>query len=216
MSHDNPTSPPNPNPGEATREPPSPAREAAPAPQPPPAAPVLVSSPAVFHAARPRPVLGPSLSVFGVMLWSYVVFGQFTTSWLPGGAPLGEGTAVFFVFVASVVAWVLAVRRSLVVSVRGQQGIAGRAIRIGVLAWAWWLVTVVLASLFGQASGKNLDGPITGLLVLLSAFAVVQGRRLTLPERPPLTQRERVIARLLWAGAAAMTLAACVELAAGS
>ena len=130
------------------------------------------------------------------MLWSYVVFGQYTTSWLPGAAPLGEGTAFFFVFVADLVAWVLAVRRSLVVPVRGQQGIAGRAINIGVLACAWWLVTVVLAALFGQVSGKNLDGPITAFLVLLSGFAVIQGRRLTLPEGQRPTQRDRVIARL--------------------
>src|SRR5689334_7425060 len=49
---------------------------------------------------RPWPVMGSALNVFGVLLWSFVVFGQFTTSWM-SGAPLAEGTATLFVFFAT-------------------------------------------------------------------------------------------------------------------
>jgi hypothetical protein len=189
--------------------------ETAPAPAPAPAAaPLPVPSQLLFQPApRPRPILGPSLSVFGVLLWAYVVFGQYTTSWFQGSAPMGEGAAFFFVFVATAVAWAFAVRRSLVVPVAGQYGLAGRAMSIGFLALAWCFITVVLAAVFGQASGKNIDWLITMVLVVVSVIAEIQGRRVTLPTRPPRTQRERMVAALLWAGAGAMTLAACAELA---
>jgi hypothetical protein len=147
------------------------------------------------------------------LLWSYVVFGQFTTTWFPKTAPMSEGLAVFCVFTCTVAGWILAVRRSLVVPVRSQQALYGRAINIGVLGAGWWLLTVILAAILGMASGKNVDILMMPVLLVVSVVAIVRGRRIAVPERLPLSQRERTLLTLLWTGGVAVTLGACVELA---
>jgi hypothetical protein len=154
--------------------------------------------------------------VFGVLLWSFLVFGQYTTSWLPGSAPLAEGAAVLFVLVATTAALVLAVRRSFAAPAPDRQAIAARVINIGVAAFGLWFATVFVAFVIGRASGTNLDMLITTVLLLASCVAVIQGRRMTLPARemrPLATPRERMFGVLLWVGAVAMTLGACGELA---
>ena len=180
-----------------------------------PPVPVL-ANPYAFPRPAPRPRfrLGPSLSVFGVLLWSYLVFGQFTTTWVPGSAPLGEGAAVLGVFACTGAAFYFAVRRSLVVPVRSYHQLVGRAITIAIMSFGFWFLTVVFATVFGQSSRTNLDGVITSFLLLVSGFAVVFGRRITLSERQPfsqLSQRERAVTAVLWTGAVAMTLGACAE-----
>ena len=62
-------------------------------------------------ARPPRPIIGFCLAVYGVLLWSFVVAGQFATSWITV-RPAGQGTAAFLVIVATGAAWGFALQRS--------------------------------------------------------------------------------------------------------
>lgn len=160
----------------------------------------------------PRPVLGPVLSVSGALLWSYVVMGQLTTSWLSGQAPLGEGLALTGVLLSTGAALAVALSQSPVEGDWGAWATTRRAGSVLVLALLPVVAVVVLATVAGGMASANLDVPITLTLLGMAVLAVLLGWKLTRALSPPLSPRQRVYAVAFWAGAAAVTLAACGEL----
>lgn len=174
--------------------------------------------PFVARASTAVTVWGPVLFTFGVVLWSYVVMGQLATSYAPGrhSLLLGEGTAILFVLVASFASWLVAVRRSLVASpAPGWSGRIARGLILGMLASMSWCTVTAGAAVAGKSASKNADGAITVMLLVMSIAALVYGRRLSpRPEEAPPTQRARTFARVLWTGAALLTLVALIALGA--
>jgi hypothetical protein len=223
----NPPAPPSPPPDDVPtsvdRPVPAAVTQAVPpsAAQPVPSAPYRTSletaPPFVPRASSAVTVWGPMLQLLGAALWSYVVMGQLVTSYAPGKQSLllGEGTAVLFVLVASVVAWLVAVRRSLVASpAPGTGGRVARAVVVGMLASMSWCSVVAGAGIAGKSAARNADGTITVMLLVVSIAAFLYGRRISpRPDSLP-TQRGRVVARVLWSGAALLTLVALIALGA--
>lgn len=182
-----------------------------------PAPPVEPPEPALPWAPaprRPRPIIGATLSVFAVLLWTFVVAGQFTTSWLVG-APLGQGAAVTLVLLTTFVAWIASVRRStLALPPRSTAHFVGRALGISVLTPLLFFVCVVAAAAAGGVSSQNHDVLIAFALVVVSTLAAIAGPRLTSPARPERTHRQRVALVMLWLTGALLTLIAGADLAA--
>jgi hypothetical protein len=129
---------------------------------------------------------------------------------------MGEGMAVFLVFSCTVAAWVFSVRRSLIVPVRSRQSLIGRAINISLLGFVWSFAIILLATIVGSAAGSKIDLLMMPFLLIVSVVGVILGRRMTVPGRPPVSQRERTVAVVLWTCAIATTLTACAELAGNS
>jgi hypothetical protein len=185
-----------------------PAVEAQPSPPAPAAAPATAEGPDPFALAlapRPpdnRPLVGAALTVGGVLLWSYVVMGTYTTSWLAGGsAPLAQGTAVTLVTTMTIAAWAVAVRRS-----RPTSDPMGRSP----------VASVMVASLVGKASGANVDALVAVALLVVSVVAVTAGDRMLGRTRLPASAGARALVLLAWFGVGLVTLGACVELVAES
>ena len=178
----------------------------------------LEAAPAFVARASPAvTVWGPVLWTFGIVLWSYVVIGQLVTTYAPGrhSLLLGEGTGILFVLVASFVAWIVGLRRSLHASpAAAWGGRLARGVVLGMLASMSWCTVTVGASIAGQAGSKNADGTVTVFLLVVSIAALLYGRRLSPPVDASPTQRRRTLARLAWTGAAVLTLIALVALAA--
>jgi len=157
-------------------------------------------------ARRPRPLLGPSLWVAGVLLWAYVVMGILTTTRLPFTArrvPLPEGTALVLVIAAYASAGVLAVQRSLAI-LDGDSGRRAGGIAAG--AMGFWMLFV-----FGAMVLALLGFPealVTFILILWSGVAVWLGRRLTNRAALPNPDRNRVVPIGLWIGAVVVSLVA--------
>jgi hypothetical protein len=190
---------------------------AEPVPSAPYRASLEVAPPFVPRPSSAVTVWGPMLQLLGVTLWSYVVMGQLVTAYAPGKHSLlmGEGTAVLFVLVASFVAWLLAVRRSLVASpAPGTGGRVARAVIVGMLASMSWCTVTAGAAIAGKSAAKNADGSITVMLLVVSIAAIVYGRRLSPAPDTQSSQRARVIGRVLWTGAALLTLVALIALGA--
>jgi hypothetical protein len=179
--------------------------EPAAAPPAPPEAVDFVAPP------RPKPLLGPVLSVAGALLWSYVVMGQLTTSWLSGQAPLGEGLALTGVMLSTGAALVVALSQSPA-GAPGASATVKRAGIVLVLSLLLVVAVVVLATVAGAMSRSNLDVPITLALLGTAVITLVSGWRLSRALAPPLSHRQRVFAIAFWAFAAAVTLTACGEL----
>jgi hypothetical protein len=202
----NPTAAPVPPPSSAEPVPSAPYRTA-----------LDAAPPFVLRASSAVTVWGPVLQLLGVTLWSYVVMGQLVTTYAPGKHSLlmGEGTAVLFVLVASFVAWLVAVRRSLVAApAPGTGGRVARAVIVGMLASMSWCTVGAGAAVAGKSAAKNADGTITVMLLVVSIAALVYGRRLSpAPDSQP-TQRARVVGRVVWTGAAVLTLIALIALGA--
>jgi hypothetical protein len=167
-----------------------------------------------FRAQRqPRPVIGPALSVFGVLLWTFVVAGQFTTSWM-NGTPMSEGAAIAIVFFGTIGAWFFAVRRSQIVPVSGRRELVGRALAIGIIGFLLFVGCVVLAVIAGGVSSSNHDLAIALFLLLLAAVGAFAGPRITSPIRPARTSSQQLASVALWIGAMVVSAIACAELAA--
>lgn len=191
--------------------------EQAPAPQDAPEEPSPVEAPPPLEALQerparaPSPVVGPALWVSGVLLWAYVVMGQFTTSWFSHAAPLGEAAATLGVVLATAIALRVAVGRSL----HAREGkIPGRAARVGLLALLLAFLVVTVLSVIARATTADLDGLVMAVLTTIALAAFLNGRRLTGPAPVPPTHRQRVFGALLWVGVGAVTLGACAEAAA--
>jgi hypothetical protein len=161
---------------------------------------------------RPRPVLGPALTLFAAVQWAFVVIGTFTTSWVSGGAPLAEVVAIVLVALATAAAWAHAVWRSRSVPVQGFRGLIRRTVGVGALAFGMWGLLVTLATLAGKASAANLDACISAGLLFAAAVAAMAGHRLTLPVRQERTRARRVAVAAFWIGVAVVTLGACAEI----
>ena len=167
----------------------------------------------VYGGRVMRPLLGPSLGTFGVLLWAYVVAGQLTTSWITG-RPLGNGVAIAAVVVATFGAWVLGMRRSLAVAPASPSGVVGRGIGVGAVCLAMFFLTLVFAVFVGTTVSPGHDFRIAFGLVVVAFVAVVFGRRLVTPEAQERTHVERVVTVALWATCLLLTFVAGVDLAA--
>lgn len=167
----------------------------------------------VYGARVMRPLLGPSLGTFGVLLWAYVVAGQLTTSWITG-RPLGNGVAVAAVVVSTFAAWVLGMRRSLAVAPASPSGVVGRGLGVGALCLAMFFLTVVLAVFVGTTVSPGHDFRIAFGLVVVAFVAVILGRRFVTPELKERTHVERVVTVALWATCLLVTFVAGIDLAA--
>ncbi len=204
----------------AALEPPhEPAATAAPTPPPvgvptplrwpqPEASPGATGS-AVVALATPRPLLGPALRIYGALLWSYVVFGQFTTSWIDG-RPLGEGWALLGVFATTAAVAVFSVRRSVKVAPTGALGIVRRTAAVVAIALLAWFATVAGVTLTRIFSG---DAKTAFALVAMALAASIFGQRMNRdPEGTQGIHGQRVLQVMIWITLAVVTLVAGAEL----
>jgi hypothetical protein len=151
--------------------------------------------------------------VFGVLLWAFLIMGELTTSYAPGkhGMLVGEALAVVFVMATSAAAWRLALLRSLEASPASSRIMMQmRGAMLAVVPFFGWLLVLFCAAAAGKSASKNMDGPITSLLLILSVASALGGRRMA-GLRGPTSTRQRVITRLLWTGTALLTFVACIE-----
>jgi hypothetical protein len=172
---------------------------------------------ALAPRALPRrsSLVGSALFVSGVLLWTFVVMGELTTSYAPGkhGMLVGEALAVVFVLATSAAAWGVALRRSLAVSPASSDALAYfRGASLALLAILLWFVVLFIATALGKGASKNLDGPISTLLLIVSVASALGGRRLAGLHGPASTSRQRLLRRLLWAGSSLLTFVAVVEI----
>jgi hypothetical protein len=168
---------------------------------------------AELRAPRARPVVGPTLSVFAVILWSYLVAGQFTTSWMSGG-PMPQGLAATFVLLTTGAALVSSMRASAAASPPATRGaLIGRGIGALVLAFVLFGTTVFAATVLVAMTPSNHDLLVAAGFVATSVAAAVLGGRWTWPDRPERTPRERMSRLALWGAGALCTFVAFVELA---
>jgi len=199
--------------------PPAPPAEAPPTPADHSEGPTPYRSVEMAPAAEPRvsrgmTLWGPVLSIFGVLLWAFVVMGQLVTTYAPGRHELllGEATGVLFVLGASMAAWLRAVRHSLRVSpVNGRAKRVERALSLGILALIGWGVAMGVAMVIGRAVS---DGSTTFLMLFIAAGAFFYGRRLLGQSKGSQPQARSIVAIALWAGAGLITLVALVTLGA--
>jgi hypothetical protein len=188
-----------------------------PAPTPPSApyrSPVQEATPSPAPLPREWPVLGLSLWVFGVAMWAFVVMGQLATSYGPGkqGFLLGEGTAGLFVFGATVGAWGVGLRQSLASTpAQSTSRAVGRALGVAAIAFLLWGLVTIFAAAFGESTHVNLDGKITVTLALVAGGAAFAGRRMAGLHRQHRTPRDRTVGRVLWIGAALLSIVALAE-----
>jgi hypothetical protein len=177
-----------------------------------PPSPVEVSHP-FSKPRRPRPVIGPALSTFAALLWSFVVAGQFTTSWRMG-APLPPGIALSAVTLATLAAWIASVRRSgLVVPPAQRTGLVGRGLAAGAVAFVLFLSSLFVATMAGATALRDHDLLIAFGLVALATGAAIVGPKWTSPAPPERTHRQRFALVVLWIVGALVTLVAGVDLA---
>jgi hypothetical protein len=159
-------------------------------------------------------VIGPALTVYAVLLWSFVVFGQFTTSWSMG-TPMRPQIAALAVLVLTFMAWFAAVRRSsLAAPPRSRGRLVGRAIGIPALAFASFFTTLVAATVVGNESSRDHDVLIAFVLVCISGLAAVCGPRFTSPVRPVRSHPMRFAVAVTWIAGLLATLVAGADLVA--
>jgi hypothetical protein len=163
---------------------------------------------------RRRPVLGLSLWVFGVAMWSFVVMGQLATSYGPDKRDflVSEGVASLFVFLASVGAWGVGLRLSLAETPATSPGLGAlRGITSAFLAFLLWGAVTLFAAVAGSSSRDSADGKITVILTVLAGVSAYAGWRLAgLRTRAP-TPRHRTVARVIGIVAALVTIVALAE-----
>lgn len=162
-----------------------------------------------------RPVLGPALSTFGVLLWSFVVAGQLTTSWLTG-RPLANAYAIGIVTVATTIGWLASMARSRRASPAEGAPFAARALGVLAIAFVLFFATVGFAAFAGALASKNHDFGIGFALVVVGVAARIAGAKLAFVDPYGPTHRQRFATVALWVVSALVTLAAGVDLAANS
>lgn len=170
--------------------------------------PTVAPAPAV---APPRPLLGPALRIFGALLWAYVVFGQFTTSWIDD-RPLGEGWALLGVLATTATVAVLAMRRSVRVTPTGALGIVRRTAAAVAIALLAWLATVAFVTVTRAFDGDTKNAVA---LVIVALAASIFGLRMNRdPRGTQGTHGRRVVQVMIWITLAVVTLVAGAELVA--
>ncbi len=170
-------------------------------------------APMAARAARGIPVLAPASWTFGVLLWAFVAIGALVTMTRPGGGgPLiEEGIGVTFVIVAAISALVVSIRRSLEAApTKGRGATGARVVVVLLLAVPAWFIVTMIAGAVGRSATKNLDTPITIVLLAVAAAAVYAGRRLLGVGGTARTSQQRVIAGALWTVSVLVTLAALI------
>lgn len=221
-------SPPSEQPTETSREPSATLEESsiassnAPQPAPRTIEPPVPSGPyrtppheVLAPAPRPptRPYVGAAVATFGPMLWSFVVAGQFTTSWSTG-KPLAQGIAIAAVFVSTLAAWIVAMRRSHhAVPAASKTALVGRALLVGLFSFALFVVAIVAATAFGAANPKSHDFLVGFALVAVAVGASFVGPKLTTSEPPARTHGQKFLVVALWVLGALITLVAGADLA---
>ena len=182
-------------------------------PAPPPAAEPM--TPEIYFGPaprKPRPLIGPALSVFAVMLWSFVVAGQFASSWSLGVQVRGIDAASIVISL-TFVAWIVNMRRSrIAVPPRVTTHLVWRCIGAAIVAVILFFFCLVAAIAINSA--MNADFLVAAVLVLLSLLAAIAGAHLTSPVAPERTPRQRTILIALWIAGTLLTLVAGVDLGA--
>lgn len=159
-----------------------------------------------------RPYLGSAVATFGPMLWSFVVAGQFTTSWSTG-KPLAQGSAAGVVLVTTLLALVVSVQRSHHASpAANKAALFGRSIVIAIASFALFVVAIVAATAFGASNPKSHDFLIGFGLVALAVTSTIAGPRLTTSEPPARTHGQKFMSAATWVLASLATLAAGIDL----
>ena len=189
---------------------------AEPTPSPPTSTPYR-TPPETLPVAAPRPltratIWGPSLLVFGVWLWAFVVMGELVTSYAPGGHSmlLGEATAVTFMLFVGIGAWAFALGRSLrSAPASGLAGSLSRALGLGAVSFLLWCGALIVAVIVGHVI--TADGFVVVLLLALAAGAFFYGERLSASGAGPSFV---VLRRALWGGVGVVTFAALIAHAA--
>jgi hypothetical protein len=177
--------------------------------------PPAVEATSPLRVPRPPSLVGAVLFVSGVLLWAFVVMGELTTSYGPGkhGLLVGEALAVVFVLATSAAAWGVALRRSLEATPPSSpQATYVRGAVLAVLPLAVWLVVLFGATALGKSASRDIDGPVSALLLLVSVAAALGGRRMAGLRGRPSTSRHRVLTRLTWVAAGLLTVVATAEI----
>jgi hypothetical protein len=158
-----------------------------------------------FKARPSRPMLGPSLWLFGALLWAYVVAGELVVrSSFP--EPLGW-LGLMFVLGTT---WFFAIERSFVEDPPVPNERAKRVFVPLAAAIGLWLATLILSTVIGATTPGDLDGLITVGLWLFSLAPFFVGRRMTGTQHPAIDPSRRPLAILLWIGATLVTLVALI------
>ncbi len=148
-----------------------------------------------------RPLLGPSLWIFGALLWAYVVAGEFVVV-----ADFPELIAILGVLLVYATSWFMAVQGK-----RSEELDGPWALAPGVLALALWGFTLVcVTAAFGSSSRSDIEAVTIGLW-LLGAGVYFLGRRLTGPSKAPRSLSARVRTAGAWLVSGLATIAALVS-----
>jgi len=177
----------------------------APIPPPPPieAGPPLPQAaalPVEFAGRRVRPLLGPSLWIFGMLLWAQVVFGTFVVD-----KDMPEPYALLAVLLVVVLGWVLSVLQR-----QDTRRLAFRHVAPLIVALSFWAGAMLFALLV--AAGTGAGEGVGFLLVPLGIIALILGRRSAGPLRQPATVVRKALIALIWLMAILTTFVAAVML----
>jgi hypothetical protein len=117
------------------------------------------------------------------------------------------------VLVATGAAWLFALQRSKSALPSPTMGrFIGRSLGIASLAAVFFFLTLIVATIFGQAT-RGHDFLIAFLLVAASVAGIILGPRLTFPDRPARTQRMKFAVISMWIVGVILTFVAGAELA---
>lgn len=178
--------------------------DAAPPPQYPPPPPIPAALPPDFtpaFRARPgRALLGPSLWVFGVLSWAYVVVGELVVS-----LGLPELLGALLVLSSAGYAWLVASGMA-----DGAPFVLNRLLSLFLGLVLFVVMLAFTVSLLGSHHRSQIAA-VTILLWFVSVFAVLLGKRWTPRESRAVAKGERVRVAVLWTLAVLATLVAMIS-----
>ncbi len=145
---------------------------------------------------RVRPLLGPGLWIFGMLLWAQVVFGVFVV-----GKNMPEPYALTAVLLVVALGWVLSVRQR-----QDTRKLAFRHFAPLIVALSFWAGAMLFAAVTGAGEAMGF------LLVPLAITALFVGRRFAGPPRQAATLLRKALIGLVWLITALTTFVAAVML----
>lgn len=157
---------------------------------------------------KARPILGGAVWTYGALLWAFVIFGQFTTSW-GLSTPLNQTAAIVIVLIIMSIAWIKSLRHG---SIAAPGNIAGRALGILMLSFTFFGVTWVLSIIGGAMTGK-MSGLVPFCLVGVALLSVIFGARMTSPIKLERSHGQRFASVVMWILGTILTLVAGADLA---